>query len=87
MEFISQRLKLLSYVLLEYDLLPQANGISREHHRQPRVKLSIKREIEIIICGALVGILAHIIYLLFIVMLPASGSGAAVLGERFADIW
>jgi hypothetical protein len=87
MDFINQRLKLLSYVLLEYDLLPRANGISHEHRRQPRAKLSVKREIEIIICGVLAGILAHIIYLLFIVMLPASSSGAAILGERFNDLW
>ncbi len=87
MDLINQRLKLLSYVLLEYDLLPQANDISREHYRQPRVKLSLKRQIEIIICGAFVGIAAHITYILIIAMLPASSSGAALLGERFKDFW
>ena len=87
MDFINQRLKLISHMLLEYDLLPQADGISHEHHRQPRVKLSLKRQIEIIIYGALVGIAAHIIYIFIIAILPASSSGAALLGERFKDFW
>ena len=87
MDFIKQRLKLLSYVLLEYDLLPQAGDISHEHHRQPRAKVSAKREFEIIICGVLAGILAHILYLFIIFMLPASSSGAALFGERFKDFW
>ena len=54
---------------------------------QPQPELSLRHEIKLALIGLTAGILMHVLYVFIMAMLPVQGSGAARLGERFADFF
>jgi hypothetical protein len=69
------------------DLCPSDDCLLPVSPEQPHPKLSLRHELKLALIGAAAGILTHALYLFIMAMLPVQSSGAARLGERFADFF